>query len=242
MLLLFRCLALALVSLLLPGCQSDLRDQLPLGAGAKSSAPGKKARPTELSIDCDDLPTLTPEELARGPRELRLERSVPASPTSLREAPRFTVLADVTLSDEAEARVARIDEAYARKTGEHLVVTSGTRDAAQQAKAMYKMIELGADLGRLYRNKLAVREVQVAYDGHRGKPPEDAVTAIYEVLKAQLARGVYISAHLRAGAVDVRSRGMSAAERRAFVKAVTEAGAAELLEESKPPHYHLQID
>lgn len=237
--LLLRCLALALVMLLLPGCQSDLLDQLPLGAGAKTAAPGKKAHPAELAIDCDDLPTLTPEELARGPRELRLERSVPSGP---REAPRFTLLADVTLSDEAEARITRIDETYARKTGEHLVITSGTRDAAQQAKAMYKMIDLGADIGRLYRNKSAAREIQAAYDSHRSKPPENAVTAIYEVLKAQLARGVYISAHLRAGAVDVRSRGMSAAERRAFVKSVSEAGGTELLEESKPPHYHLQID
>jgi hypothetical protein len=136
----------------------------------------------------------------------------------------------------------QIDRAYFRKTGAHLVVTSGTRDPLRQAQAMYKMLRLGADILELYRNKAAAREVKQAFDANAAKPPEDAIGAIHAVLEAQIDRGVFISAHLRAGAVDIRNRTMSAAERRAFVKAVEEVGSTTLLEETKPPHYHLQLE
>jgi hypothetical protein len=148
----------------------------------------------------------------------------------------------VRLSGEVAAKVEALDRAFFKKTGAHLVVTSGTRDAIHQAKAMYKMIRLGADILELYKNKDAAGEIKQAYDRAAGKPPEDIVAAMHAVIQAQLDRGVFISAHLRAGAVDIRNRTMSAAERRAFVKAVEELGGVTLLEESRPPHYHLQID
>jgi hypothetical protein len=55
-------------------------------------------------------------------------------------------------------------------------------------------------------------------------------------------RGVFISAHLRAGAVDIRNRDMTVTEKRALVAAVSEVGGVTALEESRPPHYHLQVD
>ena len=68
------------------------------------------------------------------------------------------------------------------------------------------------------------------------------IDALADVLRAQMDRGVYVSAHLRAGAVDVRSRGMSAADKRAFVAGVEEVGGAEVIEESTPPHFHVEIE
>jgi hypothetical protein len=152
------------------------------------------------------------------------------------------VLPDVTLSGEAAAKVEALDRAFYKKTAAHLVVTSGTRGAIHQAKAMYKMIRLGADVLELYKNKGAVREIKQACDRAAGKPPEDVIAAMHAIIQAQLDRGVFVSAHLRAGAVDIRNRTMSQAERRAFVKAVEEVGGVTLLEESRPPHYHLQIE
>ncbi len=194
-----------------------------------------------VALDCDDLPHLSPEEAARPPfSPPRLERSTPRGG----KPPAWSALAEVTLPDPVADKVEAIDDAYARRTGKHVTVTSGTRDAARQAKAMYKMLRLGGDPIRLYRNKEAAREIKQAYDSARaaGKAPDDVVTAMHEVLKAQITRGVYISAHLRAGAVDIRSRDMSSSDKKAFVAAVNEAKGVTLLEESTPPHYHLQVD
>ncbi|MRG97458.1 hypothetical protein [Polyangium spumosum] len=193
-----------------------------------------------LALDCDDLPPLSPEEAARPPLSPpRLERSTRGG-----KEPAWSALPDVTLADAVADKVDEIDEAYFRRTGKHLTVTSGTRDAARQAKAMYKMLRLGGDPMRLYRNKEAAREIKQAYERARakGKAPDDVVEAMYDVLRAQITRGVYISAHLRAGAVDVRSRDMSSRDKKAFVAAVNEAKGVTLLEESAPPHWHLQVD
>jgi hypothetical protein len=216
----------------------DLPWPAPSPARSEAGAPG--APPAEL--DCDVLPALTPEEAARPPHALPdLART---SPQGTGASPRYTVLPDVTLSDPVAARVAAIDAEYARRTGKHLTVTSGTRDAARQAKAMYKMMRLGGDIVRLYRNKDAAREIKDAHDAARsaGKPEGGVVGAMHAVIQGQIERGVYISAHLRAGAVDIRNRDMSAAEKKAFLAATAEAGGVRLLEETTPPHYHLQVE
>jgi hypothetical protein len=208
--------------------------------------PSKAASPrsgdTKVVFDCDDLPDLSPEELARppfGPPALEKSQPKEGSPP-----PKYKLLPDVTLADAVAERVDDIDAAYAKRSGKHLTVTSGTRDASRQAKAMYKMLRLGGDPVRLYRNKEAAREIKQAYESGRAarKPEDDVVAAMYDVLRAQIARGVYISAHLRAGAVDIRSRDMSAADRKAFLAAVSEVSGVSLLEESTPPHFHLQIE
>jgi hypothetical protein len=68
------------------------------------------------------------------------------------------------------------------------------------------------------------------------------IAAMADVIRLQMERGIFISAHLRAGAVDIRNRDMTPAEKHSFLEAVTEVGGATALEESRPPHYHLQID
>jgi hypothetical protein len=208
------------------------------------SAPGSQRRrraSAAPSFECDELPSLTAEELAGPPYDFDLQKPSRAEPE---KPPRFTVLSGVTLSPEAAAALERIDDAYYKRTGQRLVITSGTRDAARQAKAMYKMIRLGADITNLYRNKAAAREIKAAYTkaSSAGRPADAVVMAMYDTIRDQIGRGVYISAHLRAGAVDIRNRGMSASQKRAFEQSVAEVGGASLLEETKPPHYHLQLE
>jgi len=223
---------------------------LALGAGCSREVPEidaswllapEGAKGEALELDCEDLPSLTPEELARPPfSPPALEKSTPRTG----KPPAFRALPDVTLADAVADKVDAIDDAYARRTGKHLTVTSGTRDPARQAKAMYKMLRLGGDPIRLYRNKEAAREIKRAYDEARaaGKSPDAVVGAMHGVIEGQITRGVYISAHLRAGAVDIRSRDMSKSQKKAFVAAVAEVKNVSLLEESTPPHFHLQID
>lgn len=232
-----RTVALACTLVLGAGCSREVADLdtsflLPPISTAEPRA--------ALALDCDDLPPLSPEEAARPPLSPpRLEKSTPRG-----KPPAWSALNDVTLPDPVADKVDAIDEAYFRRTGKHVTVTSGTRDAARQAKAMYKMLRLGGDPMQLYRNKEAAREIKQAYERARGarKEPDDVVAAMHEVIKSQIARGVYISAHLRAGAVDVRNRDMSSADKKAFVAAVNEAKGVTLLEESAPPHWHLQVD
>jgi hypothetical protein len=154
------------------------------------------------------------------------------------------LLPGVTLSQLVKEKLTRIADAYHRRTGKALVITSGTRDAADQAEAMYDLIQLGADVVSLYKNKSALLEIKEAYDQARAaaKPTSGVVAAMAEVIRRQMNRGVFISAHLRAGAVDVRNRDMTAAEKRALLDAVGEVGGVTALEESRPPHVHLQVD
>jgi len=202
----------------------------PLLTGAPKAPPA--------TIDCDDLPSLTKEEQQSPPHDVSLDKSTPANP------PRYSVLPGVTMTTEAMNVIARIDESFHKRTGKRLVVTSGRRDAASQAKAMYKMLSIDVNAVGIYHNKKAATEIRQVFVSMRaaGKPRDEIVATMYETLQSQIARGVYLSAHLRAGAVDIRSRNMTEAERKVFEQCVAKEGDFVLLEESAPPHFHLQLE
>jgi len=157
---------------------------------------------------------------------------------------RFTMLPGVTLPAVVKEKMTRLADIYWRRTGKALVVTSGTRDAASQAEAMHELFRLGADVTSLYRNKMALGEIKRAYDEARSsaRPTSAVIAAMTEVIRRQMDRGIFISAHLRAGAVDIRNRDMTTSEKRALIEAVGEVDGVTALEESRPPHYHLQVD
>src|SRR5262245_6178350 len=112
----------------LGGCSEKV--PLPWGTSVDT---GGETRGSEEDIDCDDLPALSADEEGRPPFEISLEKGVPVEPAA---PPRYSMLPGVTLSPGVAARVEQVDEAYFGKTGKRLVITSGTRDAARQAKAM----------------------------------------------------------------------------------------------------------
>ncbi|WP_437505970.1 hypothetical protein [Sorangium sp. So ce1099] len=191
------------------------------------------------SLECDELPSEEEERRAKLPPLTALGKAVPAEPW---EPPPYEVLPGVTLPAKIAAKLEQIDRGYARRTREHLVITSGTRDANRQARAMFTKLRLGEDLLQLYRNKAAVQEIKKAYQASSRKPPEQVVAAMEAVIQDQIDRGIYVSAHLRRGAVDVRNRTMSSKERRAFLESAAEVEGVLVIEETTPPHYHLQID
>ncbi|WP_437589517.1 hypothetical protein [Sorangium sp. So ce1000] len=207
------------------------------GAGTASAAPRAAAPATQP--ECDELPSEEEERRAQLPPLTALGKAVPTEPWS---PPPYEVLPGVTLPAKIAAKVERIDKGYARRTREHLVITSGTRDANRQARAMFTKLRLGEDLLQLYRNKAAVQEIKKAYQANSRKPPEQVVAAMESVIQDQIDRGIYVSAHLRRGAVDVRNRTMSPKEKRAFLESAAEVGGVLVIEETTPAHYHLQID
>ena len=202
-----------------------------------------------LLLGCDALgraPLSTPPPESCDPADAYLdgEKTPALARSTLPAGARFAVLPGVSLAPPVAARIQQIDEAFARRTGKHLIVVSGTRDPARQARAMIRVIELGGSLTRLYEDREAASEIQKSYDRARAarKRPEEVVAAVQATIQAQIQRGIYISAHLRAGAVDIRNTVMTEAERKAFRSAVREVGNVSLLEEHRPPHFHLEID
>ena len=158
---------------------------------------------------------------------------------------RYEVLPGVQLSSHVAARLARLDDEFARRTrGRHLIIVSGTRDSMRQARAMFDVMRHGGNLLKLYEDRDSALEVKQAHDRAVAarRPTSEVIAAMQGALRAQIERGVYLSAHLRAGAVDVRSTTMSAADRKMFKAIVQDADDIRLLEEQHPPHFHLQID
>ncbi len=155
---------------------------------------------------------------------------------------RYRLKAGVTLTAAVEQKVNDIANDFYAARRKTILVTSGTRSPASQADAMYVKIEAGADIVKEYRNKDAAKEVKKGYDQAKtaGKSKTDSVADITAVISAQVARGVYISKHLRAGAVDVRSRGMVTLDKKEFRKAAKNHASRVKLE-TKPPHWHLRF-
>lgn len=156
-------------------------------------------------------------------------------------APHYTVERGVRLGPEMERVLARIAEAFHRRTGRGFVVTSGARTPREQAEAMYEKLRLGQRLTRLYVDYAAATEIQAAYRATQRRGREACIAAMARVIEAQIRRGAFISRHLHASAADVRSRDMSPRERRIFAEVVRTFPEVLLLAEGVPPHFHLQL-
>lgn len=152
---------------------------------------------------------------------------------------------DLRLSDANTERLKRIAARYHAATHKKLVVTGGTRTPLRQARLMFDKLKHGDDIVALYENKQAATEIRDAYrDAVARKLARKAtIQAMREVIDAQITRGLYVSKHLRSGAVDVRSWGMSGDLEKALKEAVkAEAGVTMMDERSGvEPHFHLSM-
>lgn len=152
---------------------------------------------------------------------------------------------DLRLDGEAMDRLERIAARYYERTRHRLVVTGGMRPPQLQARLMYEKLAHGDDLLKLYENQAAVLEIRAVYRSGvaRRVPKSVLVKSLRKTIAAQLARGVYVSRHLSAGAADVRSRGMSASQEQAIRAAVAAEPGVQLLDErgGAEPHFHLDL-
>jgi hypothetical protein len=152
---------------------------------------------------------------------------------------------DLKLSDVRAARLDRIATRYFDATKRRLVITGGSRPPDRQARLILEKLNHGDDVEKLYENKQAIGEIISAYRSakasHAKKMTIERTTR--DIIEAQMKRGVFISRHLKSGAADVRSRGMSASQEAALKDAVSkEAGVTLLDERNGPePHFHLSL-
>jgi hypothetical protein len=153
----------------------------------------------------------------------------------------YVLNAGVTLSAAVTLKVKKIADAYNVATKKTITITSGTRTAASQADAMYGKL-VGGDRLTIYRDQVSAKAIKKAYDD--GKAAKKAKPAIVKdmtvVIEAQIKNTKFISKHLKAGAVDVRSRDMNTTEKDAF-KTAAKGVATSVLLETTPPHFHLQF-
>lgn len=169
------------------------------------------------------------------------EAAAVAGPARRRSS--YEILPDVNLPSRVEDKIKILADRYKKHTGKSLVVTSGTRDAPSQAEVIFDKLESGDDIVKLYRNKGASLELVHLFMVGRGehKDRSTIVATLTEAIRAQMKRGVFISAHLRAGAADVRSSDMTANEKQEFVMAAGSVGGVSVMLESTPAHFHLQL-
>jgi hypothetical protein len=157
-------------------------------------------------------------------------------------ADNITLKSDVVLTASIREKVKKIADAYNKATNKTITVTSGTRTASSQAEAMHGKLAGGDKLAD-YTDQTSAKEIKKVYDeGVAAKKPRaDVIKAMAAEIEKQIRKGKYISKHLKAGAVDVRSKDMSPDQKKAFKTATTGIAKSVLLE-TTPPHWHLQFD
>ncbi len=156
----------------------------------------------------------------------------------------FEVLRDVSLSQKVEDKLSAMAASFRKRSGKTFVVTSGTRAPDSQAGIIFAKLSRGEDLSRLYKDKSAVAELKRVFDDAKAaKRSRDATIAeLAAAIRAQMKRGIFVSAHLRAGAADIRSTTMDAADKKIFVDVAREVGGVSVMHEASPPHFHIQLE
>jgi hypothetical protein len=155
------------------------------------------------------------------------------------------VARDLRLTDTNAERLKRIAARYFRATHKRLVVTGGTRTPQRQAQLMLAKLKRGEDIVAHYENTQAALEIRDVYrDGtSRRLTRKQMIRAIKSTISAQIERGVFVSKHLHAGAVDVRSWNMEGDLEQALREAVKQEPGVTLMDEREgpEPHFHLNL-
>lgn len=148
----------------------------------------------------------------------------------------------VRLPEHVRPRLSAIARDFHDDTGGYLRVTSGTRIPEEQAWLMYDKLARGENVVAIYANKSAARAIRRAYRAGRkdGLDEHAVIGKMTDVIRDQVARGIYISRHLEAGALDIGARGMSSADRKRF-KRIARRHGARVLDETRTrrPHFHV---
>ena len=131
----------------------------------------------------------------------------PSKPVQVEQSQqvRFRHSAGLDLPEPVVAKANELSDAVRTATGHEIHVTSGRRAADRQAVAMYN--NYLDNTAPHYMNKIAESEVKRAYDkGQKaGLTREQIVREMTTALHNQIKRGIYLSPHMRSGAIDIRT-------------------------------------
>ena len=152
--------------------------------------------------------------------------------------PDYSVKPGVVIDPKTRRFVAAIAADFSKP----LVVTSGYRGPEKQASAMYTKFKVGGSY-QIYRQHAAAKAVYDAYaEGIQNKATRsDIIRQMADVMRAQIKKGVYLSNHMHATAIDFRTRNLSRSERAELEKVCRKHHATVVLLEGHPPHLHVQF-
>lgn len=209
--------------------------QLPIGG----DTPAKASAPSTRKPESGKRKTDRPAKLAPTPQILKPKGPSPSKDPKIGHLFPDRLSRNSPLIPRSKSLAERVAEAYENLTGKQIVIRSGKRDALQQATAMFKNARAFGlrSVITTYRNKRAVREIMAPYQANRRRPRK-AQREMARVIESQMARGIYISNHLRGRAVDVRSRGRGAARLSILRQVARSLGGYVLVERS---HYHVTL-
>ena len=153
----------------------------------------------------------------------------------------FVLKVGVTLSADVKTKIGIIADSYHKKSGKIITITSGTRTAKSQASSMYGKLAAGSDM-KVYRDQASAQAIKKIYDEavKANKTKIEIISELTQTIEKQIKEGKYISKHLKKGAVDVRSRDMTIAQKKQFRESA-EATATKVILETRPPHWHIQF-
>ena len=165
--------------------------------------------------------------------------------------PYYTIDAGINLEDEAIAVSDKIAPLYFVKVGEKFNVNSGTRDSWHQAEAMYTVYVTKDKTLHLYRNRKAANElIEIIKKWQRtGQSKAAIVQTMAELVQGYFDKGVLMSDHQKAGAIDIAIVGdkatgvlpMDGSQRKIMMDIATKVTGFAALLESSPPHIHVKF-
>lgn len=197
------------------------------------------------------LPLLKPPACANNTVQLMLLKSAidnaPPPTDATTASPYYTIDEGIVLADDAIAHLDNIGAAYFEKIAKKFNVNSGTRTPYRQAAAMWVKYAKDKKLSE-YGTGAAITEILQAIKTAQaaGKTGDAIVQAMADAIQKQVDRGVYISKHLKAGAIDiavVASAGvpaMSKTEKKTMIEIAKKVTGGNAFEETNPPHIHIQ--
>jgi hypothetical protein len=156
--------------------------------------------------------------------------------------PPYTVSSGVVLTPALEREIGELARAMYKETRHRIHITSGVRPPRAQARAMYGKLMAGGSLS-IYRRAALVEPIRKVYREGKKKrwKKERIIAAMAAELQGQVDAGRFLSRHLAGRAFDVRSTGMRKKTRATFRRVAREVGGLRVLEEGRPPHFHLEV-
>ena len=149
---------------------------------------------------------------------------------------------DAVIPADLQSSVDAIGRSYFAQTGKRMMVTSGYRDALDQASAMYAKFQ--TEKGNDYVNKSALKPIRAAFDNGQAArlPAAQTIENMRQQIQNQIDNGVHISDHTvgNGQAIDIRTNGLSPKDRDALRTAI-EDNAGIIHPEAGHPHFHVKL-
>jgi hypothetical protein len=188
-------------------------------------------------------------EMANAIRSVKIKNALASAVKKAKkgQSPYYTIDAGIVLEADAIAVLDKIGPLYFARTSVKFNVNSGTRDSYRQAEAMHVVYMNGDKTLHLYKNRQVVQELLNIIT--KGESKAITVKNMTAVIQGYFEKGVLMSGHQKAGAIDIAIVGdaatgvppMSSQQQNVMMQiAKTVTGFNALLEKS-PPHIHIKF-